>query len=435
MSFITRPKNELDKIRQNDTYEGLDIGKFIMAQHYDTDVLIIGGGLVGGLTAAALARGGVDVVVVDADDPETLLNADYDGRCSAIARSVYNAFVALDLWDHMEPEAGIIEDIRVTDGKSPLFLHFDSLDLVGVPFGYMLENRTIRKALLKTLPEMDRATYLAPKRVTKLDRSPSEVNACLDDDTTIKAKLVIGADGRGSWVRRSANIDVTKWSYDQTAIVCTVESEKPHLNVAQEHFRSTGPFAILPMPGHRSSIVWTETSRTAPVLIGLNDEDFQAELAERFGDYLGEVKVVGPRWSYPLTLQFAKRSIDQRLALVGDASHGMHPVAGQGFNMGARDACALAELIIQTKQLGLDIGAGRVLDDYDRWRHFDNHLMLASTDAIVKLFSNNIAPIRFARDVGLAIVDQLPFAKKFFTKSAMGLVGELPEIMKEREAS
>ncbi|NVK18632.1 MAG: UbiH/UbiF/VisC/COQ6 family ubiquinone biosynthesis hydroxylase [Methylocystaceae bacterium] len=406
-----------------------------MAQHLDTDVLIIGGGLVGGLTAAALARAGVDVIVVDADDPETLLNAKYDGRCSAIARSVHNAFVALDLWDLMESEAGIIEDIRVTDGKSPLFLHFDSLDLVGVPFGYMLENRTIRKALLKTLPEMDHATYLAPKRVTKLDRSASEVNATLDDETSIKAKLVIGADGRGSWVRKSANIDITKWSYDQTAIVCTVESEKPHLNVAQEHFRSTGPFAILPMPGHRSSIVWTETSRTAPVLIGLNEDDFQAELSERFGDYLGDIKVVGPRWSYPLTLQFAKRSIDQRLALVGDASHGMHPVAGQGFNMGARDACAIAELVIQTKQLGLDIGAGRVLEDYDRWRHFDNHLMLASTDAIVKLFSNNVAPIRFARDVGLAIVDQLPFAKKFFTKSAMGLVGELPEIMKEREAS
>jgi len=406
-----------------------------MTKHIDTDVLIIGGGLVGGLTACALARGGVDVVVVDADDPETLLHAKYDGRCSAIARSVHNAFVALGLWEHMEPEAGVIEDIRVTDGKSPLFLHFDSLDLVGVPFGYMLENRTVRKALLKVVPEMDHATYLAPMRIQSVERTASEVNATLSDGTTVKSKLVIGADGRGSWLRRSANIDVTKWSYDQTAIVCTVESEKPHLNVAQEHFRASGPFAILPMPGHRSSIVWTETTRNAPVMMGLSDEDFHAELSERFGDYLGEIKVVGPRWSYPLTLQFAKRSIDQRLALVGDASHGMHPVAGQGFNMGARDACAIAELIIQTKQLGLDIGAGRVLEDYDRWRHFDNHLMLASTDAIVKLFSNNNGPIRFARDVGLAVVEQLPFAKKFFTRSAMGLVGELPEIMKEREAS
>lgn len=405
-----------------------------MSKHLDTDVLIVGGGLVGGLTACALAHGGVDVIVVDADDPETLLKAEYDGRCSAIARSVHNAFVSLGLWDHMKDEAGIIEEIRVTDGKSPLFLHFDSLDLTGIPFGYMLENRTVRKTLLKVLPEMDHATYLAPKRITSLDRSPSEVTANLDDGTTIKAKLVIGADGRASWVRRSANIDITKWSYDQTAIVCTVETEKSHQNVAQEHFRSTGPFAILPMPGHRSNIVWTESSRNAPVLVGLNDEDFLAELSERFGDYLGEIKVVGPRWSYPLTLQYAKRSIDQRLALVGDASHGMHPVAGQGFNMGARDACAIAELIIETKKLGLDVGAGRVLEDYDKWRHFDNHLMLASTDAIVKLFSNTIGPVRFARDVGLAVVDKLPFAKKFFTKSAMGLVGELPQIMKEHEA-
>ncbi len=406
-----------------------------MSGHLDTDVLIIGGGLVGGLTACALAQGGVNVVCVDAEDPDKLLNAGFDGRCSAIARSVHNAFVALGLWEHMEPEAGIIEDIRVTDGKSPLFLHFDSLDLTGVPFGYMLENRVIRRTLLEVVPKMEHATYLAPMRVQSLERSATEVNATLSDGTTVKAKLVIGADGRGSWVRRHASIDVTRWSYDQTAIVCTVETELDHQNVAQEHFRSTGPFAILPMPNKRSSIVWTESSRNAPVMMDLSDEDFHAELAERFTDFLGEIKVVGPRWSYPLTLQFAKRSIDQRLALVGDASHGMHPVAGQGFNMGARDACAIAELIIQTKALGLDIGAGRVLEDYDRWRHFDNHLMLASTDAIVKLFSNNQGPIRFIRDAGLAMVEQLPFAKKFFTKSAMGLVGELPEIMKEREAS
>lgn len=406
-----------------------------MAQHLDTDVLIVGGGLVGALTACALAKGGVDVVVIDADDPQSILNAKYDGRCSAVARSVHNAFVALGLWEHLEPEAGVIEDIRVTDGKSPLFLHFDSLDLVGAPFGYMLENRTLRRVLLDVVPNMENATYLAPKRISKLERTATRVDATLSDGTTVAAKLVVGADGRGSWVRKSANIDVTRWTYDQTAIVCTVESEKDHENVAQEHFRATGPFAILPMPNKRSSIVWTESSRNAPVLMGLSDEDFQAELRERFTDYLGDVKVVGPRWSYPLSLQFAKRSIDQRLVLVGDASHGMHPVAGQGFNMGARDACALAELVIQTKKLGLDVGAGRVLEDFDRWRHFDNHLMLASTDAIVRLFSTNKEPVKFVRDVGLAIVDQLPFAKKFFTRSAMGLVGELPEIMKEREAS
>lgn len=406
-----------------------------MTQQLTTDVLIIGGGLVGGLSACALAKGGVNVVVVDSDDPQKWMNAQFDGRCSAIARSVYNAFVGLDLWQHMEPEAGVIEEIRVSDGDSPLFLHFDSLDLVGAPFGYMLENRTVRKALMTVLPTLDTCRYLAPKRVTKLDRSPARVEALLDDGTEINAKLVVGADGRGSWVRKSANIGLTKWSYDQTAIVCSVESEKSHQNVAQEHFLPSGPFAILPMPGHRSSIVWTETTRNAPVMMGLSDEDFEAELKERFSDYLGDVKVVGPRWAYPLTLQFAKKSIDQRLVLVGDASHGMHPVAGQGFNMGARDACALAQLVIETHKLGLDVGAGRVLEDYDRWRHFDNHMMLAATDVLVKLFSNDVTPVRAVRDVGLALVDKMPFAKKFFTRSAMGLVGDLPEIMKERKVS
>ena len=176
------------------------------------------------------------MVVVDNDDPETLLKAEYDGRCSAIARSVYNAFVTLDLWQYMEAEAGVIEDIRVTDGTSPLLLHFDSLDLTGVPFGYMLENRVVRKALLQVVPHMEHATYLAPLHVTNLDRNGTDVRATLSDDTTIKAKLVIGADGRNSWLRRHANIGITQWSYNQTAIVCSVETEKPHQSVAQEHF-------------------------------------------------------------------------------------------------------------------------------------------------------------------------------------------------------
>lgn len=405
-----------------------------MSSTIDSDVLIIGGGLVGGLAACALAKGGVSVTVVDTDDPDTLLKAEYDGRCSAVARSVHNAFVALDLWDSLKDEAGVIEDIRVTDGHSPLFLHFDSLDLVGAPFGYMLENRVMRRTFLNVLPTLENVTYLAPHRVQTLERTAQGVTATLEDGTTLTAQLAIGADGRNSWVRRSANIGLTKWGYDQTAIVCTVESEKSHQNIAQEHFLPNGPFAILPMPNKRSSIVWTESSRNAPVLMGLSDGDFKAELAERFGDYLGGLEVTGPRWSYPLTLQFAKKSIDTRLALIGDASHGMHPVAGQGFNMGARDACALAELIIATKNLGLDVGAGRVLEDYDRWRHFDNHMMLAATDGLVKLFSTNSSPIRFARTAGLALVDKLPFAKKFFTRSAMGLVGDLPHIMRERTA-
>jgi 2-octaprenyl-6-methoxyphenol hydroxylase len=403
-----------------------------MTQEFQTDVLIVGGGLVGGLCAIALANQGIQTLVVDVDEPENILNATYDGRCSAVARSVHNALKQLNVWDKIEKDAGVIEDIRVTDGKSPLFLHFDSLDLVGAPFGYMVENRLMRKTFLQEMMDHDRITYLAPKRIVKADREPSQVHAQLDDGTNIQAKLLIGADGRNSWVRRSANIDVTRWSYDQSAIVCVVESKQSHHNVAQEHFLPNGPFAILPMPNCRSSIVWTESNRNVDILMKLDDLSFKEELAERFGDYLGDLSIVGARWKYPLSLQFAKKSIDTRLALIGDAWHGMHPVAGQGFNMGARDACAIAEIIGKTKNMGLDVGAGRVLDDYDRWRHFDNHLMLASTDAIVRLFSNRNHHLQFMRDVGLAVVDKLPFAKKFFTRSAMGLVGELPVIMQEQ---
>ncbi|HSV28111.1 MAG TPA: FAD-dependent monooxygenase, partial [Candidatus Omnitrophota bacterium] len=225
-------------------------------------------------------------------------------------------------------------------------------------------------------------------------------------------------------------IGVSVWDYHQSGIVTTVAHEKPHRGIAHERFLPAGPFAILPMQGNRSSIVWTEKLSLAPAIVAQSDDDFLAELMVRFGDFLGKVELAGPRFHYPLTLQVADRAIDRRLALVGDAAHGMHPVAGQGMNMGIRDVAALAEAVVDARRLGLDVGGPDVLERYQRWRRFDNMLMLGLTDAMVRLFSNDIGPLKLARDLGLAAVQRMPAAKRFFMKHAMGVVGDLPRMMR-----
>jgi 2-octaprenyl-6-methoxyphenol hydroxylase len=242
--------------------------------------------------------------------------------------------------------------------------------------------------------------------------------------------LVIGADGRNSITRRNAGIRTTGWAYNQTGIVCTVEHQEPHQQIAHEHFLPAGPFAILPLLNNRASIVWAERSELVPAIMGLDETEFLEELKPRFGDFLGDLKVVGPRWSYPLSLKFAERAIDQRLALVGDALHGMHPIAGQGLNMGLRDVAALAEIIVDARRLGMDIGDTMVLERYQQWRRFDNSLMLAATDGLNRLFSNSIGPVRLARDFGLSAVNKMGPLKKVFMRSAMGLAGEIPKLMK-----
>ena len=396
----------------------------------DCDVLIVGGGLVGGPLACALAQAGVSVAVVDAEDPATATLPGFDGRASAVALGPQRVLETAGLWPAILPHAAPIKEIRVSDGASPLFLHYDHLALGQDPFGWIVENRAIRRAVLERLPKLEAARLFAPARIAGLARDASGVSAELEDGTVIKARLVVGADGRASKIRQDAGIGLTKWDYHQTAIVCTVAHERPHYDIAQEHFLPAGPFAILPLPGNRSSVVWTEKRSLVADIMAQSDQDFLDELHSRFGSFLGKIEVEGPRFAYPLTLQFAKAYSAQRLVLVGDAAHGMHPVAGQGMNMGLRDVAALAEVLVDAKRLGLDLGNATLLERYARWRRFDNLLMLGLTDVVVRLFSNDVAPIRFVRDLGLAAVNRMPGMKRFFMRHAMGLVGELPKMMR-----
>lgn len=404
------------------------------------DILVVGGGLVGGPLACALAQAGLSVALIDGEVPDATLAPSFDGRASAVALAPQRMLGTIGLWPDIEPWAAPIKHIRVSDGASPLFLHYDHRELgeqnidteVGdVPFGWIVENRALRQAILKGVARhSDAVTFLAPVRMTHLARNPSDVVATLSDGRTVRARVAVAADGRGSPVRESAGIGVTKWPYDQTAIVCTVAHSLPHGDAAQEHFLPAGPFAILPLTGNRSSVVWTEKAHLTQAILAQNEADFQRELESRFGDYLGELTLEGPRFSYPLTLQFANAYTAHRLALIGDAAHGMHPVAGQGMNMGLRDVAALAELLVEAKRLGQDLGDAQILARYGRWRRFDNLLMLTLTDGLVRLFSNDVAPIRLARDIGMAAVNQVPPLKRFFMKHAMGLVGDLPRLLK-----
>ncbi len=370
------------------------------------------------------------MLVVDRQDPRDGLDAAFDGRASAIALSSKYLLDRLGLWPLIGGGAQAINDIRVTDGDSPLFLHYDRHDIDTEAFGYMVENRSIRRAICKRTGDFANLTVRAPARIDSLTRSRSGVRAVLSNGARIAARLVVGAEGRKSPTRAGAGIGLTGWSYKQTGIVCTVAHEHAHDGIAHEHFLPAGPFAILPLKGNRSSIVWTEREHMAGAIMALDEASFLAELSSRFGDFLGRIEVTGPRWAYPLTLQYAERMIGERLALAGDAAHGMHPIAGQGLNMGLRDLAALAEVLSTARCLGGDPGDPLVLEKYQRLRRFDNTLMLAMTDALNRLFSNNIAPLRLARDLGLAAVNRMPPLKRLFMRQAMGTAGELPGLMR-----
>ncbi len=398
------------------------------------EVAIVGAGLVGGTLACALAGHGIKTVLIDRLDPTTMSAPTFDGRASAIALSARRFLNAIGLWEHVAASEPIRE-IRVSDGASPFFLHYDHSEIGSDPLGSMAENRHLRGAIAAKMRDLgDTLTVITPASVASLAQTADTITLTLEDGRTVTAALAVSAEGRNAALRDLAGIKVTGWTYPQVAIVATIGHERSHDGIAHERFLPAGPFAILPLPDdngvHRSSLVWTERADTAASYLALPDAEFLSEIGERVGGFLGALSLIGPRFSHPLGLQFAAQYSAGRLVLVGDAAHGIHPIAGQGLNLGFRDVAALTEIIIDARQLGLDLAHPEGLARYQRWRRTDNLVMAGVTDVLNRLFSNDIAPVRLARDVGLGIVNRIPPLKKLLMRHAMGTVGDLPRLMR-----
>jgi 2-octaprenyl-6-methoxyphenol hydroxylase len=345
---------------------------------------------------------------------------------------------ALGLWESLADVAQPINDIVVSDGTLgadplPFSLHFDHRE-IGEVLGYIVENRFIRRTLLKATAASNKITFLPGITAERLTAGESSAVLRLSDGRSIESQLTVAAEGRESPLREAQGIRSVAWDYPQIGIVTTVEHERPHNGVAYEHFLPAGPFAILPMLESRSSLVWTEETDEARRLVGLNEADFTAELATRFGAHLGKVRPTGPRWSYPLKLHLARSYVKHRFALIGDAAHTIHPVAGQGLNLGLKDAAAMADTLLDAARLGLDFGRSDVLERYERWRRFDSLVLAATTDGLNRLMSNDFLPLRLIRNLGMGAVDMIPPLRRFFMRHAGGDVGTLPRLLKGEAA-
>jgi 2-octaprenyl-6-methoxyphenol hydroxylase len=406
------------------------------------DVIIAGAGMAGATLALALHHGGLKPILVDPQPFSAQLEPNFDGRSAAIAYSSFRAWDVLGVGDRIRPDVQRIEQILVTDGRkpgastrapTPFFLHFDAAEIAdrvqSEPLGYLVENRRTRMALAQAV-EAAGLTVLAPARVEGVETVDAGVRVSLSDGRVLRAPVVVGAEGRGSVIRRAAGIGVVGWDYRQSGVVATVRMERPHQGVAHEYFLPGGPFAILPLTENRASLVWTETPTAAVALKAARPEVFLSLLRRRFGDFLGEITLTGPVFTYPLSLQLAERLTAPRMALLGDAAHGVHPIAGQGLNLGLRDAAVLAQTLVEAARLGEDIGAENVLKRYAAWRRFDNTVMASGMDAFVHLFSNDHPAIRLARGVGMAAVNRVGPARRFFMREAGGGVGDLPRLFR-----
>ncbi len=400
-----------------------------------SDVLIIGGGLNGPALALALAQGGLSVTIVDALPLEMLRQDDFDGRAYALALASRHMLDALGIWPQVAAHSQPIQDIIVSDGRpgegaAPWTLHFDHAELEQGPMGYMLEDRFLRRALLQLIEQDARITAIHGRRAVAQTTDADHAQVTLDDGTQLSARLLAGCDGRDSETARRAGISRTGWGYRQTGLVCAIAHERPHNGIAHQFFMPSGPLGILPLPDNRSSIVWAETDERAKWINSLSDDEYMAQLHPRFGDFLGRISLQGKRFSYPLRLTLANSFVGRRLALVGDAAHGMHPLAGQGLNMGLRDVAALAEVLITAARRGEDIASPLVLGRYQQWRRFDVASMAVATDGINRLFSNDNSLLRLGRDLGLGLVNALPPLRRGFMRSAAGLTGDLPRLMR-----
>lgn len=402
----------------------------------DSDVIIIGGGLVGMTLALALAAHGVTSAVVDAADLDTTLTAAFDGRATAIASASAAMFHAIGLGGLLDAQSCPIHRIRVSDGIQAKPLIFDALetDGEGGALGYMVENRHLRAALLTAGRAAAGIALHAPATAASIVRDGIRAAVTLDGGTVLTAPLLIAADGRRSKVRDGAGIAVARWTYRQTAIVTMIEHAAPHDHTAFELFYPTGPFAILPMQdsdagGHRSAIVWTVENDAAPGTIKLGPRGLAAEIEARIGGLLGAVTVIAPAASYPLGYHHANSYTSERLVLIGDAAHGIHPIAGQGLNMGLRDVAALTEVLVDSVRLGLDLGAPAVTARYSAWRRLDNSMVGGVTDGLNRLFALKGRAPAAARRFGLAAVERVPLLKRRFMAEARGETGDRPKLL------
>lgn len=404
-----------------------------------TGVTIIGAGLVGMTTACALAKLGINVVVIDSADLNEVRKKESDGRTCAIAAGSANFFKEIDLWNFLKNNAGKILDIRVTDGNSPLFLHYDHKLVGDQPMGYIIENYHSREALFNKAEEFNKESnskgtiaIYAPEKYNEIEFRENECIVKLESGKKITSRLLIAADGKNSNIRKIAGIETNNWDYDQLGIVCTIKHSNHHQNIAQERFLPEGPFAVLPMHGgHHSSLVWTEKTNLAKIYLSMNEDEIIEQIRMRTGEYLGDISLASKVYSYPLSLCKAKQYVAKNLILIGDAAHAMHPLAGQGFNVGIRDAEELFKILKNTNiefykdknlvQPQLDDALEDCLLQYEKARMADSISLLAITDILNKLFSNNILPFRAARRLGLAFVNKTPPLKKFFMRHAMGV--------------
>jgi len=394
------------------------------------DLVIQGGGLTGMALAAALGGIGARILMTETRPLAEMRAAPFDGRVTAIALGSKRMLEAIGVWAGMAGEAQPIREILVGEAESPVSVHYDHAEIGTEPLGWIVENRHIRDALIARLQTLETVEVAAPETAVGLERDAVGATVTFASGRTVKTPLVAVCEGRFSQTRERLGVGVKRWAYDQTGIVCTLRHEVPHRGRAIERFFTDGPFAMLPMKGNRSSIVWALDDALAREVTRLDDVDFVGEVAERFGDELGAFTLEGPRWHYPLILVWSNAYTAERAVLVGDAARGIHPIAGQGWNLALRDVGTVAEIVADRLRLGLDPGDAASLERYEAWRRFDSLALVAITDGINRLFANDFLPLKLARETGLALVERLPPAKRFFMRHAMGLVGDLPRLMR-----
>lgn len=401
------------------------------------DVVIVGGGLTGPALALALADAGLTVTLVDAQAPRDRSADDFDGRAYSLAAGSLRLLTAIGVWQGVSDLAEPILRVEAGDGTrqdaTPFFLGFDAADLEEGPMGAMLEDRHLYTALLARMQRHPHLTVIAGQRVSAQEVGTGRVTATLEDGRTLSARVLVGCDGRGSDTATRAGIRRTGWDYGQTALVCALDHDASHHGVARQIFLTGGPLAMLPLKGgHRSSIVWSERTALARRIADLPDSDYLDEVADRVQGHLGAIRLVGARFSYPLSLSLAARFVAPRVALAGDAAHGVHPIAGQGLNLGLRDAGALAQVLVEATRRGEDLGAPDVLARYARWRQSDATTLALGVDVINGLFSNDNPVLQAARTLGLRSVASVPGLRRAFQREAAGLAGDVPRLLAGR---